>query len=61
MTIVPRMCMNEAVFRLNCLLGPVTLRENYGFSRVDLARMQRELQQHVTALCRAWENIHGIA
>lgn len=52
---------HEAVFKLNCSDGPVALRENYGFSRADVARIQRELQQNVAALCRAWEGIHGIA
>lgn len=52
---------HEAVFKLNCPVGPVTLRENYGFSRAELARVERELQQNVAALCRAWEGIHGIA
>ena len=50
---------HEAVFALNCMLGPVTLRENYGFSTRDLMRIQAALGENLTALCRAWENIHG--
>jgi xanthine dehydrogenase molybdopterin-binding subunit B len=52
---------HEAVFELNCPAGPVTLRENYGFSRHALARIQNVLLQNVAALCGAWESIHGIA
>lgn len=66
MTIALNMCYVighgcEAVFELNCPAGPVTLRENYGFSRRDLARIQYVLFQNLSALCKAWENIHGIA
>jgi len=52
---------HEAVFELNCPAGPVTLRENYGFSRRDLARIQEVLLQNLAALCSAWESIHGTA
>ena len=52
---------HEAVFKLGCSTGPVVLRENYGFSKRDLARIQVVLFQNLTALCMAWENIHGIA
>jgi hypothetical protein len=52
---------HEAVFSLGCPAGPITLRENYGFSRHDLARIGDVLLQNLTALCRAWEGIHGIA
>lgn len=51
----------EAVFNLNCPAGPVRLRENYGFSRPALARIQKALSNHLQALCKAWEEIHGIA
>lgn len=51
----------EAVFNLNCPAGPVRLRENYGFSRVALTRIQKALTNYLRALCRAWEEIHGIA
>jgi hypothetical protein len=52
---------HEAVFELNCSAGPVTLRENYGFSRRDLARIEDVLLQNLAALCSAWESIHGTA
>jgi len=52
---------HEAVFELNCPAGPVILRENYGFSRRDLARIQEVLLQNLAALCSAWESIHGTA
>jgi Domain of unknown function (DUF4160) len=51
----------EAVFNLNCPAGPVRLRENYGFSRAELTRIQNALSDHLSVLCRAWEEIHGIA
>jgi hypothetical protein len=57
----------EAVFELmnrpagRTVEGPVTLRENYGFSRRDLARIERALIQHLIELLRAWERIHGEA
>jgi hypothetical protein len=49
----------EAVFFLNCP-GAVELRENYKFSRRDVARISKVLAQHVDELCDAWEEIHGI-
>jgi hypothetical protein len=51
---------HEAVFNLCGLDGRVALRENYGFSPRDLARILGELNQNLAALCRAWEDIHGI-
>lgn len=51
---------HECVFKLGCATGTVTLRENYGFSRHDLTRIQHVLLQNLTALCAAWESIHGI-
>jgi hypothetical protein len=50
---------HEAVFELNCPAGPVTLRENYGFSDRELARIQRVLFVNLAALCSGWESIHG--
>lgn len=49
----------EAVFNLNCPNGPVKLRENYGFSRRDIARIRGHLDSAVTYLCREWRRIHG--
>jgi hypothetical protein len=51
----------EAVFNLNCRAGPVDIRENCGFSRKEIVRIEAELTAHMTDLCRAWEDIHGIA
>ena len=51
----------EAVFDLNCPDGPVGLRENYGFSRREIKRILEVLTDHLAELCRAWEQIHGIA
>lgn len=52
---------HEAVFELNAPDGPVTLRENYGFSRRELARIERALIQNLAELLAAWERVHGIA
>jgi hypothetical protein len=50
---------HEAVFELNAPNIAVTLRENYGFSRGDLAKIERELLEHLSMLLREWERIHG--
>ena len=50
---------HEAVFELNCPRGSVMLRENYGFTRRDLARTERALLQNLAALIAEWEEIHG--
>lgn len=52
---------HEAVFELNRPAGRVALRENYGFSRRDLAKIVKALQQHLAELLAAWEKIHGTA
>lgn len=52
---------HEAVFELNRPQGGVTLRENYGFSRRDIAFIRRGLIQNLAALLNAWERIHGTA
>ena len=49
----------EAVFRLNCPTGPCELRENYGFSSKDLARIAVALEKNRAKLCKEWESIHG--
>ena len=51
----------EAVFNLNCPRGPCDLRENYGMPPRSLARAEQLINEHVSELCRAWENIHGVA
>jgi hypothetical protein len=50
---------SEAVFNLNCPMGPVELRENYGFSRREVTHIGKVLTVHLVELCSAWENIHG--
>jgi hypothetical protein len=52
---------HEAVFNLNCVSGPVRLRENYGFSRPALKSMSKILSNNRSELCKAWEEIHGIS
>jgi Domain of unknown function (DUF4160) len=49
----------EAVFILNCPCGPMELRENYRFSRAELARIGEDLTENLDTLCKAWEEIHG--
>ena len=51
----------EAVFALGCPAGPVTLRENYGSGGRELTRIAAGLEENLAALCRAWEEIHGVA
>ncbi len=49
----------EALWNLNCPRGPLELRENYGFSRQEIASMKQSLADRLSELCRAWEEIHG--
>jgi hypothetical protein len=51
----------EAVFKLNCPSGPVEVRENYGFARYAMRRIETVLLKHLAQLCRKWEMIHGRA
>jgi hypothetical protein len=50
---------HEAVFELNCPAGRVVVRENYAFAARDLTRIHAVLERNLTALCGAWERIHG--
>jgi hypothetical protein len=50
---------HEAVFELNGSKGIVTLRENYGFSRRDVARIGRALVVSLEMLLQEWESLHG--
>jgi hypothetical protein len=50
---------HEAVFDLNGSKGIIALRENYGFSRRDLARIERGLLGNLALLLSEWEEIHG--
>jgi hypothetical protein len=49
----------EVVFNLRCPDGPPELRENYGFSRQDLTRIQAALTAALAAACNHWSMIHG--
>jgi hypothetical protein len=42
----------EAVFNLNCPAGPL---------RREIGHMGTVVMGHLETLCRAWEQIHGIA
>ena len=50
---------HEAVFELLCPDGPVDLRENYDFSRSELAAIVKALNESLKILCAAWERLHG--
>lgn len=50
---------HEAVIELGTPGSPLIVRENYGFSRRDLAKIQRALSKDQDELAVAWENIHG--
>jgi len=52
---------HEAVFELNRPPGDVTLRENYGFARREIAKIERALVLNLNMLLAAWEEIHGEA
>jgi len=49
----------EAVFVLNCPLGPPRLRESFGFPGADVSRIGAMIAGHITALCASWRSIHG--
>ncbi len=51
----------ETVFDVNCPKGPPALREVYGLSRADVARSRAIVAGELSALCAAWEAIHGKA
>ena len=50
----------EAVFLVRCREGRISLRENYGFRRPELTRIESELKPHLDKICREWEKIHGV-
>jgi hypothetical protein len=52
---------HEAVFELDRPLGSVTLRENYGFTKREIASIKKALIRNLDALLEAWERIHGTA
>jgi hypothetical protein len=52
---------HEAVFELNGTNGTVAIRENYGFSRREIAAIDRALLRNLAALLTAWERVHGTA
>jgi hypothetical protein len=48
----------EAVFVLNCPVGPPTLRNSFGLTTAELNRIALVLAAELTALCSEWERIH---
>jgi len=49
----------EAAFNLHCPAGPPDLRENYGFSRKELAKIFDALTGNLGPLYAKWRPIHG--
>lgn len=49
----------EVLFNLHCPDGPPVLRENYGFSRAEVAWIAAALLPHVGRLCGESSRIHG--
>jgi hypothetical protein len=52
-----RAAEREAIVLLNCPDGPVSLRENDGFTTRELGRIYSALQAALNRLCAAWEAI----
>ena len=48
----------EAVFDLQCPVGPPMLRENYGFGAAQLKRIAAALTVRVQGLCGKWSEVH---
>ena len=44
---------------LHCPKRPPALREVYGLSRADVARIRTAVADHLSILCVSWEAIHG--
>jgi hypothetical protein len=49
----------EAIFDLQCPEGPPELRETYGFTQKQIAKIRTALNGDLTLLCDAWRRIHG--
>lgn len=49
----------QAAFELHCPNGPVTLRDNLGFSKKELQAIADDLNRDIPLLCRKWGEIHG--
>ena len=48
----------EAIFNLNCPHGPSELRENFGFSIAQVAKIKAALADDLELLCAEWSRIH---
>lgn len=51
----------EAVFNLQCPKGPPVLREAYGLTRADVARIRATIADQLHLFCSSWESMHGQA
>ncbi len=50
----------EAVFKLNGIESKPELRENYGFSSSELAKIKTALAARADHLSKEWSKIHGL-
>lgn len=49
----------RAKIALNCPEGPVVPIEARGMSTATLKRAVQSIESELSALCRAWRNVHG--
>jgi Domain of unknown function (DUF4160) len=49
----------QAVFNMCCPDGPPAVRENHGFSTVDLNVLAHRMQGVIGQLCNEWRVFHG--
>jgi hypothetical protein len=52
---------HEVIFELNRRQRSVVLRENFGFSRMELVKIRAALLANLNWLLAAWERMHGTA
>ncbi len=50
---------SEAVFDLHCPIGPIELRENFGFGLREMASIRAALNADLIYLCDQWSVQHG--
>jgi hypothetical protein len=50
---------HEAIFHLNCPIGPLRLRQIDGFPNHRLNQIEAALLDRLAELCVTWREIHG--
>jgi hypothetical protein len=48
----------EAIFYLNCPMGPASLRKNFGFSQSEANHLRGLVQKNLAILCIKWKELH---